>query len=83
MIWWPCPIYTLFIPFLFDEKLIIWFLIDWRELKYFYVFFEIWSNQMMNWGDKLRILIYLERELKDESKEKKITQFDRYALKVW
>ena len=30
---------------------------------------------MINWGETLGVLIYLERELKDESMESKITQF--------
>ena len=39
------------------------------ELMYFEVLFKIRSNQTMNLGEKLGILIDLRRELNDESTE--------------
>ena len=50
------------------------------EIGKFEIDFEIRSNQMMNCGEKLGKLIFLERTFQDESMESKIMKFgSRFA----
>ena len=40
-----------------------------REIGKILDILQIWSNQMMNWGEKLRVLVDLERRLQDKVME--------------
>ena len=49
-----------------------------EEIKNFLGVLQIWSNKMINWGEKLRILLYLEWSFKKNPKSKKSLDLDKY-----